>query len=179
MNRSPGVAGVLSVLLPGLGHLYAGATARGLAIAAAFVALIQAELVAGVLAVWILGIVNAIRTTEEIARVGGDPSRAAVSLDRNWAVGLMAVGVLGTLALIPDLEWAVQFWPLALVWIGLQRFRGRPLIPGAPAEPAAAAAETGATPDRAPAAATADPPPPPPAAAIAAEARADAAAGGD
>ena len=130
MNRSPGLAGVLSVVLPGLGHLYAGATARGLALAAAFVALLQDELVAAVLAVWIFGIVNAIRTTEEVVRAHAEGRPADVSLDRNWAVGLMGAGVIATLAMIPELEWALRLWPLLLVWIGFQLFRGHPLIPG-------------------------------------------------
>ncbi len=150
MNRSPGLAGVLSVVLPGLGHLYAGATARGLALAAAFVALLQDDLVAAVIAVWIFGIVNAIRTTEEVVRAHAEGRPAAVALDRNWAVGLMGAGVIATLAMIPELEWALRLWPLVLIWIGFQLFRGRPLIPGAPAEgsPAtqAAAEPLGASP---------------------------------
>ena len=143
MNRSPGLAGVLSVIFPGLGHLYAGATARGLALAGAFIALLQEELVPFVLAVWVFGIVSAIRTAEEIVRAHAEGRPAAVALDRNWATGLMAAGVLATLALIPDLEWALRFWPLLLVWIGFRLYRGQPVIPGSPGPSAA-----GATPPR-------------------------------
>ncbi len=162
MNRSPGLAGVLSVLFPGLGHLYAGATARGLALAGAFIALLQEELVPFVLAVWIFGIVNAIRTAEEIVRAHAEGRPAAVSLDRHWATGLMAVGVLATLALIPDLEWALRFWPLLLVWIGFRLYQGQPVIPGSagPAAGASGAAAPAGPPDAAPAA---GPPPAPPA----------------
>ena len=161
MNRSPGLAGVLSVLFPGLGHLYAGATARGLALAGAFIALLQEELVPFVLAVWIFGIVNAIRTAEEIVRAHAEGRPAAVSLDRHWATGLMAVGVLATLALIPDLEWALRFWPLLLVWIGFRLYQGQPLMPGSagPAPGASGAAAPAGQSDAAPAAA---PPPAPP-----------------
>lgn len=162
MNRSPGIAGVLSVLLPGLGHLYAGATARGLALAAAFVALIQADTIAAVLAVWIFGIVNAIRTTEEIVRAHAEGRPAAISLDRNWAIGLMAAGAIAVLGLIPELEWALRLWPLVLVWIGFQLFRQRPVIPGvsdpagdAPARPRNGVEPAGVTP-------AADVPPAPP-----------------
>lgn len=162
MKRSPGLAGVLSVPLPGLGHLYAGATARGLALAAASVALMHAEL-AAVVAVWIFGIVNAIRTTEEIVRAHAEGRPAAVALDRNWAVALMATGVIATLALVPELEWLIRFWPLVLVWIGVQLFRGRPLIPGSPV-PAAGSASGATAAATFSAAGTADPPPPPPAA---------------
>lgn len=143
MNRSPGLAGVLSVIFPGLGHLYAGATARGLALAGAFIALLQEELVPFVLAVWVFGIVSAIRTAEEIVRAHAEGRPAAVVLDRNWATGLMAAGVLATFALIPDLEWALRFWPLLLVWIGFRLYRGQPVIPGSPGPSAA-----GATPPR-------------------------------
>ena len=165
MNRSPGLAGVLSVIFPGLGHLYAGATARGLALAGAFIALLQEELVPFVLALWVFGIVNAIRTAEEIVRAHAEGRPAAVSLDRNWAAGLMAAGALATFALIPDLEWALRFWPLLLVWIGFRHYRGQPVIPGSPG-PAAA----GATPPRSGAepggaAPAADGPPSPPGAA--------------
>ena len=137
MNRSPGLAGVLSVILPGLGHLYAGATARGLGLAAAFVALIQAEqvVVAGVLAVWLFGIVNAIRTTEEIVRAHAEGRPPAVALDRNWAIGLIVAGVLATFGRISELEWVLRLWPLALVWVGVQLYRGQPVIPGSAGAP--------------------------------------------
>lgn len=162
MNRSPGLAGVLSVVFPGLGHLYAGATARGLAFAGAFIALLQEELIPFVLAVWIFGIVNAIRTAEEIALARAEGRPAAVALDRNWATGLMAAGALATLALIPDLEWALRFWPLLLVWIGFRLYRGQPVIPGSPGAPpgASGAAPPAEQPETAPAP---GPPPAPPA----------------
>ncbi len=144
MNRSPGLAGVLSVPLPGLGHLYAGATARGLALAAAFVAVFQDELVPLALAIWIFGIVNAIRTTEEIVRARAEGRPASIALDRHWAIGLMGAGAVAILARISELEWVLRFWPLILVWIGLQVFRGRPLIPGSLA---ASAAGSEAAPD--------------------------------
>lgn len=162
MNRSPGIAGVLSVLLPGLGHLYAGATARGLALAAAFVALIQAETVVAVLAVWVFGIVNAIRTTEEIVRAHAEGRPPAVSLDRNWAIGLMGAGAIAVLGLVPELEWALRLWPLVLVWIGFQIFRNRPVIPGSPEPPAGEAAAPRDAVERATTARAADAPPSPP-----------------
>ncbi|MDE2972107.1 MAG: hypothetical protein OXU35_07350 [Acidobacteriota bacterium] len=162
MNRSPGLAGVLSVLFPGLGHLYAGATARGLALAGAFIALLQEELVPFVLAVWIFGIVSAIRTAEEMVQAHAEGRPPAISLDRNWATGLMAAGALATFALIPDLEWVLRFWPLLLVWIGFRLYRGQPVIPGSPGAPAGAsgAARPAEQPGTAPAP---GPPPAPPA----------------
>ena len=156
MNRSPGIAGALSVVLPGLGHLYVGATARGLSLAGAFVALVHAGLVPAFIAVWIFGIVNAIRTTEETVQARAEGRTAAVTLDRNWAIGLMAAGVIATIALIPELEWALRMWPLALVFVGFQLFRGRPVVPpfaGAPPKEPAPPPEPPAPP--------ADPPAPP------------------
>ena len=149
------------MVFPGLGHLYAGATARGLALAGAFIALLQEDLVPFVLAVWIFGIVNAIRTAEEVVRAHAEGRPAAVSLDRNWATGLMAVGVLATLARISDLEWALRFWPLLLVWVGFRLYRGKPVIPGSAGAPAGAAG-AGRPAEQPDTAAAAGPPPAPP-----------------
>lgn len=161
MNRSPRLAGVLSVLFPGLGHLYAGATARGLALAGAFIALLREELGLFVVAVWVFGIVHAIRTAEEVMRARAEGRLAAVSLDRNWATGLMAVGVVATLARIPDLEWALRLWPLALVWIGFRLYRGQPVIPGSAGAPTGVPAAPPT--EQSEAAPPAGPPPAPPA----------------
>ena len=53
-----------------------------------------------------------------------------LGMDRRWAVGLVLVGAAATLTLIPGLGWAVRLWPLALVWIGVQLLRGKPVLPG-------------------------------------------------
>ena len=151
MKRSPVLAGVLSVVFPGLGHLYAGATARGLTLAAAFVALLHDELVPFVLAVWVLGIVNAIGTAEDIGRARAEGRPAAVSLDRNWAAGLIAAGGFATLARFPELEWALRLWPLLLVWIGFRLYRGQPVIPGGPGRAASGPATTSVSPPPPPA----------------------------
>ena len=107
------------------------------------------------IAVWIFGIVNAIRTTEEIVRAFAEGRPADLSLDRNWAIGLMGAGVLAVLGLVPELEWAMRLWPLVLVWIGFQLFRERPVIPGSSDPPAGGSGASGT----AGAAPAADPPP--------------------
>ncbi len=138
MKRSPGLAGVLSVVMPGLGHLYAGATARGFALAAVFFALLQATvrepgiLIAGIPVVWLFGIVDAIRVAEETVLADAAGRAPKFGLDRRWALGLVAAGVLATLALIPGIFWVLRLWPLALVWVGVQFLRGRPILPELP-----------------------------------------------
>lgn len=166
MNRSPVLAGVLSVLFPGLGHLYARATARGLALAAAAIALVQAELALPALAVWAFGIWNAIQTTEEQVRAPAEGRSADVSLDRRWAAGLIAAGVIASLAMIPGISWTVRLWPLVLVWIGFQLLRGRPVIPGV-SEPGSGGSASAPGPPEPP------PGPPPPAAPLPARATGD------
>lgn len=147
MNRSPAVAGVLSVVFPGLGHLYGGATHRAVALGAVFVALLQAAvhnqgglIVLAMPAVWLFAIVDAIRVAEESARARAEDRTAIFRLDRNWAVALVAAGIICTLAVIPGLAFAARLWPLALVVIGIQMLRGRPVVPrfGEGAAPGAA-----------------------------------------
>lgn len=168
MNRSPAVAGVLSVVFPGLGHLYGGATHRAVALAAVFVALLQAAIhnqggliVLALPAVWLFAIVDAVRVAEESARAQDEGRPAVFRLDRNWAVGLVAAGVVCTFAVIPGMEFLARLWPLALVVIGIQMLRGRPVVPrfgadagGAAGPPppgaAAAAATTVVTPEAVP-----------------------------
>lgn len=136
MNRSPAVAGVLSVVFPGLGHLYGGATHRAVALGAVFVALLQAVvhnqgglIVLAMPAVWLFSIVDAIRVAEESARARTEGRTAVFRLDRNWAVALVAAGIICTLAVIPGLAFVARAWPLALVAIGIQMLRGRPVVP--------------------------------------------------
>ena len=159
MNRSPALAGVLSVLFPGLGHFYAAAPGRALALAAAFVALFQAAnrtdaglFVLGLLVVWLFGIVDAVRVTEETIRARAQGRAKRVGLDRRWAVGLVIVGVFATLPLIPGVSWAVRLWPIVLVWIGIQLLRGRPIVPGLPDPASGAGSSTAAPPATEPAA---------------------------
>lgn len=158
MNRSPAIAGVLSVVFPGLGHFYAGANHRAVALGAVCVALLQAVnhtggtlLMLALPAAWLFGIVDAIRVAEETARAAAAGRPPEVGIDRDWAVALVAAGVVCTFAVIPGLEFATRLWPLALVAIGIQILRGQPILPRGRSE-AAAPGEPPPT-----------PPPPPPA----------------
>ena len=146
MNRSPALAGVLSALFPGLGHLYAGANHQALALAAMFAATLygvtagqdSAPLVIALPAIWIFGVVSAVRFTEESHRARTEGREAAGSLDNRWAAALVAAGGLATLNLIPSLAFVLRLWPLLLIWVGVQMLRRKPLLPwvdfgGAPA----------------------------------------------
>ena len=167
MNRSPAVAGVLSVVFPGLGHFYAGANHRAVALGAVCVAFLQAVnhtggtlLMLALPAVWLFGIVDAIRVTEETARAAAAGRPAEVGIDRDWAVALVAAGVVCTFAVIPGLEFATRLWPLALVAIGIQILRGQPILPRGRAD----GAPPGETPPgETPPGETPPAPPPPPA----------------
>ena len=152
MNRSPAIAGVLSVVFPGLGHFYAGANHRAVALGAVCVAFLQAVnytggtlLMLAIPAVWLFGIVDAIRAAEETARAAAAGRPPEVGIDRDWAVALVAAGVVCTFAVIPGLEFATRLWPLALVAVGIQILRGQPILPRGRAEgsapPAAGEAE--------------------------------------
>ncbi len=131
MNRSPGWAGALSIFFPGLGHFYARATHRALALAASWVALLVSighheGLALLVAAVWVFGIVDAIRTAEEGIRASAEGREPAIGLDRRWAWGLVAIGVLAVLAATPALRWLIRLWPAILIGIGIRILRDRP-----------------------------------------------------
>ncbi len=180
MNRSPALAGVLSALFPGLGHLYAGANHQALALAAMFAAVLygvtagqdSAPLVIALPAIWIFGVVSAVRITEASHRARTEGREAAGSLDNRWAAALVAAGGLATLNLIPSLAFVLHLWPLLLIWVGLQMLRRKPLLPwvdfggtpaaGSPPPTAEEAGETtGSVATRAPEISGERPPPPP------------------
>lgn len=136
MNRSPGIAGILSVVFPGLGHFYAGATARGFALAGGFLAFLQGAVhhatniaAPALLLVWLFGIVDAIRVTEASVRARAAGEEPDIGFDRRWALGLVFAGTVGVLSLVEEFAWVIHLWPLALVWAGVQMLRGQPIVP--------------------------------------------------
>ena len=136
MNRSPAIAGVLSVFFPGLGHLYAGANRRALALAVMFAASLHGAisggggpLVAAIPALWLFAIVNAVRVTEAMTRANREGRAAETGLDNRWSTALVVTGLLAALAVIPGGAWVLRLWPLLLVWVGVQLFRGKPVLP--------------------------------------------------
>ncbi len=131
MNRSPGWAGALSVIFPGLGHLYARATHRAIALGAAWIALLGSAahhegLVLMIAALWVFGIVDAVHTAEEAIRAAAEARDPDIGLDRRWAWGLLAVGALAVLAATPILRWLIRLWPVILIVVGIRILRDRP-----------------------------------------------------
>ena len=138
MNRSPGIAGILSVVFPGLGHFYAGATPRGFALAGGFLAFLQGAVnhatataiaAPALFLVWLFGIVDAIRVTEETIRARAAGEEPDVGLDRRWAIGLVVAGGIAVLSLVEQFTWLIHLWPLLLIWSGVQMLRGQPIVP--------------------------------------------------
>jgi len=146
-KKSPGLAGVLSAIFPGLGQLYLGLYQRAFKIAAVFVGCIwlisvhfmggrTAPLLGmGIAFVWFFGIIDAVRQSKAInsgyVEAGGlaSPERvvrkapeSAASL--TWGVILVGIGALWLLDRFADLDafWAiVEDWlaPVSFILLGL------------------------------------------------------------
>jgi len=147
-KKSPGLAGVLSAIFPGLGHLYLGLYQRAFKVAAAFVGCIWLVTVdfmgghmtplfgMGIAFIWFFGIIDSIRqaraiNTGYVGAGGLAPSEATV-LRRSpesmagltWGVILVGIGALWLLDRYVDLDafWAaVEDWlaPVAFIVLGL------------------------------------------------------------
>jgi hypothetical protein len=147
-KKSPGLAGVLSALFPGLGHLYLGLYQRAFKVAGAFVLCIWAvssHFMSGHMAplfglgiafIWFFGIIDAVRQARAInsgyVGTGGfAPSESAVvhplresMAGLTWGVILVGIGALWLLDRYVDLDafWAaVEDWlaPAAFIVLGL------------------------------------------------------------
>jgi hypothetical protein len=147
-KKSPGLAGVLSGLFPGLGHLYLGLYQRAFKIAGAFVLCIWAVSSGfmsghmaplfglGIAFIWFFGIIDAVRQAKAInsgyVDAGGLAASEATVLRRasesmaglTWGVILVGIGALWLLDRYVDLDafWAaVEDWlaPVAFIVLGL------------------------------------------------------------
>ena len=136
MKRKPTTAFWLSVI-PGLGHVYLGQAAKGILFLLLFVALInlseEGPDAFGILipVYWFVVMLDAHRSAQELNRLiesgGKPPDPFALSLSKWWGWSLLGVGVLlllSNLGLL-DLNWVWQFWPLALILLGLRLIRQR------------------------------------------------------
>jgi len=147
MKRSPAAAFWLS-LLPGLGHLYLGQMAMGVALAFVAAGIINiADRSDGFGIVipifWGFVMLDAHRAAQELNRSAerGDPQ----SLGRNlgspwWGVLLIVMGVLFLLSNleIEVFEYVARFWPLALIGLGvklIKQSRTKATSVGAPPMP--------------------------------------------
>jgi hypothetical protein len=147
MKRSPSLAVFLS-LVPGLGHIYVGQSAKGFLIGLSFVMAIHmaAEVAGpfGILIPFILlyAMVDAHRAAVEVNRIvaaGGIPPKDPdFGLTRWWGYILIGLGVLFTLDNFDlfDLEWIVRLWPLGLIALGIFILkRPQPTMPDVPYYP--------------------------------------------
>lgn len=159
MKRNPTTAFWLSVL-PGLGHIYLGQVAKGVLFAVLFVALINladdGPDAFGILipVYWLVVMLDAHRSTQELNRLidsgGKPPDPLSLSLSQWWGWSLLGVGLLlllSNLGLL-DLDWVWQFWPLALILLGLKLVRQKSPERGTrDSSSSGASSGTGATPD--------------------------------
>lgn len=147
-KKSPGLAGVLSAIFPGLGHLYLGLYQRAFKVAGAFVVCIWLVSVGfmgghmaplfglGIAFVWFFGIIDAVRQAKAInsgyVEAGGlaDSEQAALrrapesAAGLTWGVILVGIGTLWLLDRYVDLDafWAaVEDWmaPVAFIVLGV------------------------------------------------------------
>ena len=136
-RRSPGLAVGLS-FFPGLGHLYLGLYQRGIGVFLAFAAAIwlaeHADLGIFVAFAWFFAVIDgyrqAVLLNQCCGSVPAEPSRP-LQQRSNLALGVFLV-VAGALLLYNqfyplDLEFLVDWWPLALILFGVyllaQHFR--------------------------------------------------------
>jgi hypothetical protein len=130
MKRSPAAAFWLS-LLPGLGHIYLGLVGKGAVFALLTVGLIdivdRGTDAFGILVpiYWVFVMLDAHRNAHAINRgdVSGDTFTGPGA--KWWGGSLIVLGVLFLLYNFDlfDFDWLWQFWPLALIVIGIKLIR--------------------------------------------------------
>ncbi|HZI65428.1 MAG TPA: hypothetical protein VFF17_02580 [Thermoanaerobaculia bacterium] len=147
-KKSPGLAGILSAIFPGLGQLYLGLYQRAFKIAAAFAGCIWlvtstdrfhgsiAPLFGlGIAFTWFFGIIDAVRQAKAINAGSVDAGGLAVServprvkrestASLTWGVILVGIGTLWLIDRYVDLDWfwaAVEDWlaPVAFILLGV------------------------------------------------------------
>lgn len=127
MKRSPAAAFWLS-LLPGLGHLYLGLMAKGFVFALLAVGLIDvvdrgADAFGIMVPIfWLFVMLDAHRSAQAINR-GDETGEALLKTGSKWWGGtLIALGVLFLLYNFDlfDFDWLWQFWPVALIVVGVR-----------------------------------------------------------
>jgi hypothetical protein len=141
MKRSPAAAFWLS-LLPGLGHLYLGLTVKGLVFALLAAGLIdildRGADAFGILVpiYWLFVMLDAHRSAQAMNRgaLAGETFMGTGS--KWWGAALIALGVMFLLYNFDlfDFEWVWQFWPAALIVIGIKLLKPAP-TPQRPPEP--------------------------------------------
>jgi hypothetical protein len=127
-QKSPALAAFLSIL-PGLGHLYAGAYQRAAMVLISFVIPFFLDLPLPVpvfwcLFVWFFGIIDAYRQAQLANLAGGEPAPKPAPVRQGGLMFGVFMVVVGGILLINrfypiDLEWLADWWPAVLVLIGV------------------------------------------------------------
>ncbi|MEP6470706.1 MAG: hypothetical protein ABJC28_01725 [Acidobacteriota bacterium] len=141
-KKSPGLAGILSGIFPGLGHLYLGLYQRSFKVAAAFVGCIWIVSTGfmnghltpifgmGIAFIWFFGIIDAVRQAKAInagyIEAGGLAPEKTLSAARRestssltWGVILVGMGTLWLLDRYADLD---AFWAVVEDWLAPASF---------------------------------------------------------
>lgn len=136
-KKSPGLAGILSAIFPGLGQLYLGLYQRAFKIAASFAGciwIVSADSFHGNLTpifgmgiafIWFFGIIDAVRQAKAINAGTVDAGGLAVSerasrvkrestASLTWGVILVGIGTLWLIDRYVDLDW---FWAMVEDWL--------------------------------------------------------------
>ncbi len=140
-KKSPGLAGILSGIFPGLGHLYLGLYQRSFKVAAVFVGCIWAVSSGfmgghltpifgmGIAFIWFFGIIDAVRQAKainsgqvETAGLASEPTLRAAresTSSLTWGVILVGLGTLWLLDRYVDLD---AFWAVVEDWLAPASF---------------------------------------------------------
>ncbi|MEO8348698.1 MAG: hypothetical protein ABI610_07285 [Acidobacteriota bacterium] len=147
-KKSPGLAGILSAIFPGLGQLYLGLYQRAFKIAAAFAGCIWLVTATdrfhgnvaplfgmGIAFTWFFGIIDAVRQSKAInagyVNAGGLAASERVARVKRestasltWGVILVGIGTLWLIDRYVDLDWfwaAVEDWlaPVSFILLGV------------------------------------------------------------
>lgn len=136
-KKSPGLAGILSAIFPGLGQLYLGLYQRAFKIAASFAGciwIVSADAFHGNLTpifgmgiafIWFFGIIDAVRQAKAINTGTVDAGGLAAServarvkrestASLTWGVILVGIGTLWLIDRYVDLDW---FWAMVEDWL--------------------------------------------------------------
>ena len=146
-KKSPGLAGILSAIFPGLGQLYLGLYQRAFKIAAVFAGciwIISSDMFGGrsapifglgIAFTWFFGIIDAVRQAKAInsgyVDAGGLAAPDGVvrvkresTASLTWGVILVGIGTLWLIDRYVDLDWfwaAVEDWlaPVSFILLGI------------------------------------------------------------
>ena len=140
-KKSPGLAGILSGIFPGLGHLYLGLYQRSFKVAAAFVGSIWITTTGfmnghltpifgmAIAFIWFFGIIDSVRQAKAInaghVEAGGLASEKTLRAAREstssltWGVILVGIGTLWLLDRYVDLD---AFWAVVEDWLAPASF---------------------------------------------------------